>query len=238
LKRVLAVDDEKNILELIRYNLQKAGYQVETARDGNEALEKARTDPPDLLILDLMLPGLDGLEVCRRLKSDQATSGLPIIILSARGEEADRVVGLELGADDYVTKPFSPRELVARVKARFREKQRWQDQRQEQDSLLQHGEIKLFPQDYRLLVKDKEIPLTLKEFQLLYLLMSNPGRVLKRDYLLEVVWGYESTVDTRTVDVHVRYLRQKIEPNPANPCYIETVRGIGYRFARRRENSD
>jgi DNA-binding response OmpR family regulator len=183
---------------------------------------------PDLIILDLMLPGMDGYEVCRQLKSNTRTASIPLIMLTARAEEVDKVLGFELGADDYVTKPFSPRELVARVKARLRFLAPPAGGGEE----LRCGEIVIRPDRFQVLVGDKEVKLSVKEFSLLYHLASHPGRIFTRDQLLLTVWGYNGVYETRTVDVHVRYLRRKIEPDPANPQYIETVRGVGYRFRR------
>lgn len=222
--RILVVDDEVHILELLKYNLEKEGYEVATATDGVACLASVREHPPDLIILDIMLPGLDGLEVCRRLRAQTETAAIPLIFLSARGEEMDRVLGLEIGGDDYVTKPFSPRELLARVKARLRR------QEKEAEEVLVAGPIVLKPREHEVLVNGERRDLTPKEFELLRHLILNAGKVLRRDYLLDRVWGYDYYADTRTVDVHIRYLRQKIEPDPSNPTYIETVRGVGYRF--------
>jgi two-component system, OmpR family, alkaline phosphatase synthesis response regulator PhoP len=202
-----------------------------------QALEIAFAEPPDLVILDIMLPELDGLEVCRRLRGNEATASIPVMILSARKEELDKVLGLELGADDYMVKPFSVRELVARVRALLRrldqnQKQPKSGQSASSEELLQHGAISLYPERHQVTVDGELCNLTHKEFMLLQLLMSNPGKVLTRELLLDRVWGYEVEIDTRTVDVHVRYLRQKIEKDPASPCYVQTVRGVGYRFSK------
>lgn len=222
--RILVVDDEAHIVELLKYNLEKEGLEVVVATDGHGCLTRVRQDQPDLIILDIMLPGLDGLEVCRRLRAQAETAAIPVIFLSARGEEMDRVLGLEIGGDDYVTKPFSPRELVARVKARLRRQER------ETEEVLTAGPIVLKPGQHEVLVNGERRDLTPKEFELLRHLILNAGKVLRRDYLLDHVWGYDYYADTRTVDVHIRYLRQKIEPDPSHPIYIETVRGVGYRF--------
>ncbi|MEW6661126.1 MAG: winged helix-turn-helix domain-containing protein [Bacillota bacterium] len=229
--KVLVVDDEEPIVELIKFNLEKEGHQVLTAYDGNKALELAETQQPDVVILDVMLPGRDGFEVCRLLRARDETAAIPIILLTAKGEEFDKVLGLELGADDYVTKPFSPRELTARVKARLR--RRNSEARplpKELAGEIRAGALVMRPEHFQVLLHGESIDLTPKEFELLRHLMQSPGKVLKRDYLLDQVWGYDFAADTRTVDVHIRYLRQKIETDPANPKFIETVRGVGYRF--------
>jgi len=228
--RVLVVDDEPPILELVRYNLEREGFEVVTASDGAEGLARARERRPDLIILDVMLPGMDGWEVCRRLRALPETAGVPIIFLSARGEEVDRVLGLELGGDDYVTKPFSPRELVARVKARLRPR----PVPREDEGVLVGGPVVMRVKEHEVLVNGERRDLTPKEFELLRHLLLNAGKVLRRDYLLDRIWGYDYCADTRTVDVHIRYLRQKIEPDPSRPTLIETVRGVGYRFRERK----
>jgi DNA-binding response OmpR family regulator len=225
------VDDEETILELIAYNLQKEGFQAEKAADGWEALEKVAANPPDLLVLDWMLPGVDGLEVCRRLRDNQQTRTLPIIMLTARGEEVDKVLGLELGANDYVTKPFSPRELLARIKAHLRVRQ-MQDQHKAGtgETIIRQGGLCLDAEKYQVKKNDLLLELPPKEFELLFLLASHPGKVFRRDELLNRIWGYDYPADTRTVDVHIRYLRQKIEDDPNNPALLQTVRGVGYKF--------
>lgn len=223
---ILVVDDEEPILELLRFNLEKEGYLVCAAKDGAEALERVEKEHPDLVVLDLMLPGMDGLEVCRRIRLIPKYQQIPIIMLTAKGEVIDKVLGLELGADDYMTKPFSPRELVARIKARLRRI----NLPEENDSLVIRGELRIDIKGFRVYVGGLETELTPKEFELLRVLAAHPGRVYSRDDLLERIWGYEYDGDTRTVDVHVRHLRLKIERDPSNPEYIETLRGIGYRF--------
>jgi len=223
---VIVVDDEEPILELLRFNLEKEGYRVLLAKDGQEALDCVEKEQPDLMILDLMLPGMDGLEVCRRIRLIPKYQQLPIIMLSAKGEVLDKVLGLELGADDYMTKPFSPRELLARIKARLRRVV----SRGEEDSQVLRGDLRIDVKGFRVFVRGEETELTPKEFELLRVLVAQPGRVFSRDDLLERIWGYEYDGDTRTVDVHVRHLRLKIENDPSNPEYIETLRGIGYRF--------
>lgn len=223
---ILVVDDEEPIQELLRFNLEKEGYLVGVAKDGQEALDRVAREQPDLIVLDLMLPGMDGLEVCRRLRLIPGFQQIPIIMLTAKGEVIDRVLGLELGADDYMTKPFSPRELLARIKARLRRL----NPNEEADTRIIRGELRIDVKGFRVYVRGEETELTPKEFELLRVLVAHPGRVYTRDELLERVWGYEYDGDTRTVDVHVRHLRLKIERDPSNPEYIETLRGIGYRF--------
>lgn len=223
---ILVVDDEEAIRELIAFNLKNAGFEIETAEDGRRALEAARKKTR-LIVLDLMLPGLDGLEVCRRLKRDPKTSSIPIIMLTARNEEIDKILGLELGADDYLTKPFSPRELVARVKAVLR--------RGGQDGAaageLVVGALKMNFSGYEVFLGGRIVELTPKEYELLKLFMTNIGRAYTREELLDKVWGYEYYGDTRTVDVHIRHLRAKLAEDSKTSEAIETVRGVGYRFA-------
>ncbi len=225
-ERILIADDEPDVLALIRSNLKSAGFSVVTAEDGPGALAKARTHLPALILLDLMLPGMPGLEVCRVLKSESATARIPIVMVTAKAEEVDRIVGLELGADDYITKPFSPRELVLRVKSILR---RVAGPEETED--LQIGDLRLSRERHEAAVKGRVIELTAIEFKLLALLMERRGRVQSRDTLLNEVWGYESVIDTRTVDTHVKRLREKL--GKAADC-IETVRGFGYRIAARK----
>ncbi len=224
--KVLAVDDEQSIRELLAFQLQKHGYEALMAEDGQEALAKA--EGMDLILLDLMLSGLDGLEVCRRLKADKRTARIPIIMLTAKAEEIDKVLGLELGADDYVVKPFSVRELMARVKAVLRRS----SQEGPQEETLQIDCLRLDFSSYQAWLAGEELVLTPKEFELLKLLVTSPGRAFSRDELLERIWGYEYYGDTRTVDVHIRHLRAKLGERPGLSERIETVRGVGYRFAR------
>jgi len=231
--RILVVDDEPSILKLIRVNLERDGYEVETAADGKTALELAGRLRPDLVLLDVMLPGLDGISVCRTLRNEPATRNIPIIMLSARGEEVDRVLGLEMGADDYITKPFSPRELLARIKARLRRNQ--PEEEAAGAGRLQLGRLVIDQERYVVLLDGVKQDLTRKEFELLRFLARARGRVFTREYLLEQIWGYDFAGDSRTVDVHIRHLRQKLERLPGAPRYIETVRGVGYRF---REEGD
>jgi DNA-binding response OmpR family regulator len=226
--RVLVVDDEATLVDTIRYNLRRDGYDVQAAHDGNEALRLARATTPDLVVLDLMLPGLDGLEVCRQLRRD---STVPILILTAKDDEVDKIVGLEVGADDYMTKPFSMRELLARVRAMLR-RSRMQQQSPAEDGAqaIHSGDLEADPLQRRVVLKGNAVQLKPKEFDLLVYLMQQRGRVLTRDQLLEKVWGYTFGGDTRTVDVHIRWLREKIEEDPGAPRRLETVRGVGYRF--------
>jgi two-component system alkaline phosphatase synthesis response regulator PhoP len=228
-ERILIVEDEPNIIELVTYNLEKEGWLVSKAQTGEEGWEKIQAEHPDIILLDLMLPGIDGMEICRRTRQNKLTRDIPIIILTAKAEEADRVLGLESGADDYVTKPFSPRELVARIRAVLRRADKSFAENEDKETLVL-GPIKMDLRQHKVLVDNQEIDLTPKEFDLLNLLMSHPGRAFSREYLLENLWGYEFFGDTRTVDVHVRRLRQKIEENPAQPYWLETVRGVGYRI--------
>lgn len=226
--KVLVVDDEKHILELIKFNLEREGFTVFTAEDGATALNITHKEKPDLIILDIMLPGMSGYEVCESLSQDISTRDIPIIMLSARVTETDKVHGLEKGADDYVTKPFSPRELVARVKARIRRSQR--DEEAEQTGRLVYGRLIIDQDRFAVFIDGTRQDFTPKEFELFRFLVQQPGKVFSREYLLQEVWGYNYVGDSRTVDVHVRHIRQKLEQIPDCPNYIETVRGIGYRF--------
>lgn len=219
--RVLIVDDEPDTVELLSFNLKNAGYEIQSAIDGSEALRKARRQAPDLIILDVMLPELDGMEVCKLLRRDPVTARTPIIMLTAKAEEVDRVLGLELGANDYVTKPFSPREVVLRVRNIL------QPRAEETSSLLQVGDLTIDPARHQVLVGKKEIQLTATEFRLLKVLVERRGRVQSRDQLLQDVWNYDNVIDTRTVDTHMRRLRDKLGKASK---YLDTVRGVGYRF--------
>ncbi|NLN19888.1 MAG: response regulator transcription factor [Firmicutes bacterium] len=221
-QRILVVDDEPAILELVSYNLKRDGYEVITAADGKSALEMFMNEKPDLVILDLMIPEPDGYEVCKRIR---AQSAVPVIMLTARGEEQDRIRGLDLGADDYVVKPFSPRELLARVRAVLRRSPMVQE-----DGRLVAGDLVIDSERHQVTIAGEPIELTPKEFDLLKTLAENTGKALERDFLLEKVWGYAFAGATRTLDVHIRRLRQKINDDPQNPRYIETVHGVGYRF--------
>lgn len=225
--RILVVDDEPHIVELVRYNLTHAGFTVEGACDGLDALDRARTNPPDLVILDLMLPGVDGLEVCRRLRRE---AGVPILMLTAKVSEHDRVLGFEAGADDYVTKPFSPRELVARVHAILRRAHRPDNFGIE--ARLSLGRLALDVAAHEVRVGGRLIELTPKEFDLLHLLMRHPNQVFTREILLERIWGYEYGDSTRTVEMHISRLREKLRDDPDAPTFIATLRGTGYRLLK------
>lgn len=224
IQKALIIDDEQAIVDLVRHHLEKEGFQCLEANDGETALRLARENKPDLLILDLMLPGIDGLEICRLLRRDPSTAQVAIIMLTAKAEEVDRIVGLEMGADDYIVKPFSPRELVARVKAVFR-----RGREQTENTIKQVGDLEVDEPKHQVRVKGQLVELTVKEFDLLCALMKVKGRVLNRDQILETVWGYSNAIDieSRTVDVHIRRLREKIGSESKR---IITIKGVGYRF--------
>lgn len=224
--RVLVVDDEPNIREVVGLYLRRDGHTVVSAADGEEALEVFRKSEPDLVVLDLMLPKINGLEVCRRMQSERR---VPLIMLTARGEEEERIVGLSLGADDYVVKPFSPRELAARVAAVLR---RAEESRAGGvgEKVLAFDGLRIDPNTREVIAHDEPVTLTAREFDLLYYLASSPGRVYTRDHLMETVWGYAFAAETSTVTVHVRRLREKIEADPTQPSYLQTVWGVGYKF--------
>ncbi len=221
---ILVVDDEPEAVELVEFNLRSAGYSVTTAADGEEALKKARATLPALIVLDLMLPEIDGMEVCKLLRRDPTTAGIPIIMLTAKAAEIDRVLGLELGADDYITKPFSPRELVLRVK-KILQRREATEERQE---TMRFGELKIDVPKHQATWRNKPLDLTATEFKLLVTLVQRAGRVQSRDALLRDVWEYDTAIDTRTVDTHMRRLREKLGPAAK---HLDTVRGVGYRFA-------
>jgi two-component system phosphate regulon response regulator PhoB len=222
-KRILIVEDEPDVVDLIQINLKALGFQITTVDNGADALTKVQFQRPDLIILDLMIPKLSGLEVCKTLKKNSETAAIPIIILTAKSEEVDRIVGLELGADDYVTKPFSPRELALRVQSVLRRG----TEKEASNEILVIGPISLDPSRHEVLLQGKPLELTATEFNLLALLMQRRGRVQNRDRLLNDVWGYETAIDTRTVDTHVRRLRAKLGKYAD---YIDTIRGVGYKF--------
>ncbi len=232
-EKILVVEDELTLQETLAYNLKRQGYEVHTAGDGNAALETARRVRPDLIILDVMLPGLDGFEVCRILRGEMNT---PVIMLTARDDEVDRVVGLEVGADDYQTKPFSMRELMARVKAMLRRVRliREENAPAAPDAapvqVLSFGDLQVDAGRREVRLRGQALPLKPKEYELMLCLAQHARQVLSRDTILEMVWGWEYSGDSRTVDVHIRWLREKIEPDPANPSRLVTVRGAGYRF--------
>ena len=223
--KILVVDDEKPIADILKFNLEKEGYEVVCAHDGNDAIELAEKEDPDLILLDIMLPGKDGNEVCREIRK---TKTMPIIMLTAKDDEIDKVLGLELGADDYVTKPFSNRELIARVKANLRRQQQVTEETQAPKKEIQIGNLTIHPDAYSVTRDGEHIDLTHREFELFYYLARHIGQVMTREDLLETVWGYDYFGDVRTVDVTVRRLREKIEEDPSNPTWIVTRRGVGY----------
>jgi DNA-binding response OmpR family regulator len=223
-KKILVVDDESAILQTLRFNLERSGYQVATAGDGRSAVALAARERPDLIIMDIMLPVLDGIEACKEIRK---TSGVPIIMLTAKDQEIDKVLALELGADDYVTKPFSLHEFLARVKARLRRNESGDSS----GEAITSGDISLDPARQSLTVRGRSVALAPKEFSLLQLLMENRGRVVTRQTLLDKIWGYDFEGEQQTISVHVRWLREKIEIDPNNPRHIITVRGRGYMFA-------
>lgn len=226
-KKILVVDDEKPIADILQFNLTKEGYSVVTAYDGDEALEKVEAEKPDLILLDIMLPKRDGMEVVREVRKKY---DIPIIMITAKDSEIDKVLGLELGADDYVTKPFSTRELVARVKANMRRHQTTATVEEEEESSndIVVGSLIIQPEAYLVLKRDETIELTHREFELLHYLAKHIGQVMTREHLLQTVWGYDYFGDVRTVDVTIRRLREKIEDNPSHPAWIVTRRGVGY----------
>ena len=226
-KKILIVEDEQDLIKLLRYNLEKEGFRVANTTDGSLALAEIRRDTPDLVILDLMLPGMDGLEVCRQLRRHDRYAALPILMLTARGEEADRVVGLEIGADDYVTKPFSMRELIARVRALLRRHEPVTVNR----ATIQRGSLVIDPSAHSVVISGREVELSALEFRLLHQLASHPGMVFSRDQLLDRVWGNDRSVTQRSVDVYIRRVREKIEMQPQEPRFVQTVHGVGYRFS-------
>ncbi len=221
---ILIVDDEADLIELVSYNLRKEGFVADSASDGEAALAKIRKDTYDLVVLDLMLPGIQGVELCRILRNDPKTANIPVIMLTAKGEEIDKIVGLEIGADDYITKPFSPRELVARVKAVLRRSA----EKPLTEKILKAGELEINRERYTVSLKGKPVKLSATEYKLLLYLAERKGKVFSREQLLDAIWRDEAFVEPRTVDVHIRRLRAHIEENPANPKYIKTMRGIGY----------
>ncbi|MCA1056936.1 response regulator transcription factor [Rossellomorea aquimaris] len=230
-KKILVVEDEQSIATLLKYNLEQSGYSVITANDGEAGRDMAVDELPDLMILDLMLPKMDGIEVCKELR--QKKINIPILMLTAKDDEFDKVLGLELGADDYMTKPFSPREVVARVKAILRRSQTPVEPAEaveETDDYKEVGELKVYPEQYEAYFQGELLELTPKEFELLLYLTNNKGRVLTRDQLLSAVWNYDFAGDTRIVDVHISHLREKIESNTKKPVYIKTIRGLGYKL--------
>lgn len=231
-QKILVVDDEQSIVTLLKYNLETAGYIVEVAYDGEEALKKVETEQPELIVLDVMLPKKDGIEVCKTIRSDKNL--VPILMLTAKDDEFDRVLGLELGADDYMTKPFSPREVIARVKAILRRSQFVNEIEKEDvdDEDIIIGSIRIRPEFFEVYKEDELLELTPKEFELLLYLIERQGRVITREHMLNSVWNYEFAGDSRIVDVHISHLRDKLEENPKQPKLIKTVRGLGYKLER------
>ncbi|MDH5768826.1 MAG: response regulator [Nitrospirota bacterium] len=227
-KHILVVDDETDLVELVSYNLKKEDFIVDSASDGRSALTKIKKGRFDLVVLDLMLPGIQGIELCRLVRNDPNTAGLPIIMLTAKGEEVDKILGLEMGADDYITKPFSPRELVARVKAVLRRSERHVD-----TGKIIIDDMEIDRETYVVTIKGNPVKLSATEFKMLLFLAERRGKVFSREQLLDAIWSNESFVEPRTVDVHIRRLRTQIEEDPAHPRYIKTMRGIGYFFDKK-----
>lgn len=229
-QKVLVVDDEPSIVTLLSFNLEKAGFSVITAEDGTTGLQKAISEQFDLIILDIMLPGMDGMDVCKAIRQEKINT--PILMLTARDDEFDKVLGLELGADDYITKPFSPRELIARAKAILRRTKMQEEVHTEEfdQSLIQIGDIVIYPDKYEAKLADETLELTPKEFELLLYLAKHKGKVLNRNQLLDAVWNFDFAGDSRIVDVHISHLREKIEQDTKQPQYIKTVRGFGYKL--------
>ncbi|WP_434121994.1 response regulator [Salinicoccus roseus] len=225
--KILVVDDEPSIVTLMKFNLEKAGYEVITAEDGRQGLDLSLTEKPDLIVLDLMLPGMDGMDVCKTLRQEKVDT--PILMLTAKDEEFDKILGLELGADDYMTKPFSPREVVARVKAILRRTQ-VQQAPDDASSVIKLGALEIHTDTYDVYARGEQLVLTPKEYELLLYLSNHKNKVLSRDQLLNGVWDFHYDGDTRIVDVHISHLREKIEADPKRPAYIRTIRGFGYKL--------
>lgn len=234
-QKVLVVDDEQSIVTLLQYNLQQSGFEVVTAYDGEEGLEKIFSEKPDIVVLDLMLPKMDGVEVCKSVRNEK--NQVPILMLTAKDDEFDKVLGLELGADDYMTKPFSPREVIARIKAILRRSNSLkmvEDESDKKEIII--GKIKVLPEHFEAYRNDELLDLTPKEFELLIYLIERQGRVITREHMLNSVWNYEFAGDSRIVDVHISHLREKLEENPKQPQYIKTVRGLGYKLENPKRN--
>lgn len=235
MKKILVIEDELSILKLLTYNLEQEGYEVESAMDGEEGLEMALSNDYHMILLDLMLPGKDGMEICLELRQEK--SDIPIIMLTAKDSEIDKILGLEMGADDYITKPFSPREVIARMKAIFRrykksnkESEKAKESAETKEEVVIVGDIVIYPEKYEVFVRDESIELTPKEFELLLYLGRRTGRILSREQLLNAIWNYDFAGETRIVDVHISHLREKIEKNTKKPEYIITARGFGYKL--------
>ena len=231
-KKVLIIEDEQSILKLLSYNLEQEGYDVEGTMDGRDGLDLALENTYDMVLLDLMLPNMDGMEICRTLRQEKID--VPIIMLTAKDTEIDKILGLEIGADDYITKPFSPREVIARMKAIFRRYKHTQTssdkQEQSEEEVVIVGEIEIYPDQYEVIIRENVIDLTPKEFDLLLYLARRTGRILSREQLLNAIWDYDFAGETRIVDVHISHLREKIEQNTKKPEYIITARGFGYKL--------
>ncbi|PKM50552.1 MAG: DNA-binding response regulator [Firmicutes bacterium HGW-Firmicutes-7] len=238
-KVILTVDDEENILELLKYNLEKNGFDVLQAKTGEDGLSILEEKHVDMILLDLMLPGIDGLEVLKTIRINKKFANIPIIMLTAKSEEIDKVLGLEMGADDYLAKPFGVHELIARIKAVSRRTEELAKRNavnnEHSEDIINCAGLVINKSTHVVTVREKVIELALKEFELLFLLAKNQGRVFDREYLLERIWGYDYSGETRTVDVHIRNIRKKIEVDDSNPIYIKTVRGIGYKFSSAKE---
>ena len=231
MKSILVIDDEAVIVELVAYNLKKEGFNVDTAHDGEQGLKNIGSKRYDLIFLDLMLPGIQGVELCKMVRNNPDTSRIPIVMLTAKGEEIDKILGLEVGADDYITKPFSPRELVARAKAILRRAEQTVEtvhEPVEDESILRIKDMTIDKERFIVTVGDRQIKLSATEFKLLLFLAERPKKIFNREQLLDMVWGSDVYVEPRTVDVHIRRLRAKIEHDPNNPAYIKTMRGVGY----------
>lgn len=232
MKKILIVEDEISILKLLSYNLEQEGYEVESAMDGQEGLEMALENDYEMILLDLMLPSKDGMEICRELRKERVE--VPIIMLTAKDSEIDKILGLEIGADDYITKPFSPREVLARMKAIFRRSNQTlsskEEMKQSDEEIIMVGDIKIYPEKYEVIVRGESIDLTPKEFELLLYLTRRTGRIMSREQLLNAIWDYDFAGETRIVDVHISHLREKIEVNTKKPEYIITARGFGYKL--------
>ncbi|MBV1820017.1 response regulator transcription factor [Bacteroidales bacterium MSK.15.36] len=227
--KVLIIDDEEYIVELIKFNLERNGYEVIYGYDGREAIKLAEEENPDIMILDVMMPGLDGFEVCKEIRGNEKTKDIPIIMLTVKKEEVDKVIGLELGADDYIIKPFGIRELIARIRAVLRRTEK-SNSKQKHSNIIIIGDIEIDIKKHEVKKNEKSLDLTLTEFNLLKILSQNKGNIVTRDYLIEKVWNNEYMPESRALDVHIRQLRKKIEDNDKHPKYIETVRGIGYKI--------
>lgn len=231
MKKVLVIEDELSILKLLTYNLEQEGFEVESSMDGEEGLHMALNNPYHMILLDLMLPNKDGMEICREIR--QAKSEIPIIMLTAKDSEIDKVLGLEIGADDYITKPFSPREVIARMKAifrRYKSAEKEIEHKHNQEDVIMVGDIVIYPEKFEVYVRDELIELTPKEFELLIYLARRTGRILSREQLLNAIWNYDFAGETRIVDVHISHLREKIELDTKKPKYIITARGFGYKL--------